>query len=277
MGLFDSIFRRSRRVTEDVPTTALPEQGRGLTVSVGNVQGVGLREEQEDSFAILNATDAAALAREGLLAVVCDGMGGMADGKQASETAVALLCQSFRERQPEAAVPRWFRESVHAVSNGVYQQFSGRSGTTLAAVHIHENALHWVSVGDSAIYLCRSGGVFQLNREHTFLNRLYARELAEDIICRERAEQDEDARRLTAFVGMDHLEEVDGSLRPLPLQPGDVLLLCSDGISGVLTPPELLEAMGLEPGQGCALLETLVLEKQVPEQDNYTGIMISCK
>ena len=145
------------------------------------------------------------------------------------------------------------------------------------AVHIQRNQLHWVSVGDSAIYLYRSGGVFQLNREHTYLNQLYTRELTEDIICKERAEQDEDARRLTAFVGINCLEAVDGSLRSLPLQSGDVLLLCSDGISGVLTPPELMEAMRLPTDEGCTLLETLVLEKQVPEQDNYTGIMISCK
>ena len=275
MGLFDSVFRRSRRVTDDVPTVPLPKTG--LTFRVGNVQGVGLRERQEDSFAILNVSNAGALAREGLLAVVADGMGGMADGKQASESAVAALCQSFRERAEEMPVPQWFRESAHAVSDSVYEQFSGRSGTTLVAVHIQRNQLHWVSVGDSAIYLYRSGGVFQLNREHTYLNQLYTRELTEDIICKERAEQDEDARRLTAFVGIDRLTEVDGSLRPLPLQSGDVLLLCSDGISGVLTPPELMEAMRLAPDEGCALLETLVLEKQVPEQDNYTGIMISCK
>lgn len=275
MGLFDSVFRRSRRVTDDAPTVPLPKTG--LTFRVGNVQGVGLREGQEDSFAILNASNAAALAREGLLAVVADGMGGMADGKQASETAVGAFCELFRERAEETPVPQWFRESVHAVSDGVYEQFSGRSGTTLVAVHIQGDALQWVSVGDSAIYLLRNGGVFQLNREHTYLNQLYTRELAEDIICKERAEQDEDARRLTAFVGIDRLTEVDGSLRPLPLQSGDVVLLCSDGISGVLTPPELMEAMRLPPDEGCTLLETLALEKQVPEQDNYTGIMISCK
>ena len=262
MGLFDSVFRRSRRVTDDVPTVPLPKTG--LTFRVGNVQGVGLRERQEDSFAILNASNAGALAREALLAAVADGMGGMADGKQASESAVAALCQSFRERAEEMPVPQWFRESAHAVSDSVYEQFSGRSGTTLVAVHIQRNQLHWVSVGDSAIYLYRSGGVFQLNQEHTYLNQLYARELTED-------------RRLTSFVGINCLEAVDGSLRSLPLQSGDVLLLCSDGISGVLTPPELMEAMRLPTDEGCTLLETLVLEKQVPEQDNYTGIMISCK
>ena len=79
MGLFDIVFRRSRRVTDDAPTVPLPKTG--LTFRVGNVQGVGLREQQEDSFAILNVSNAGALAREGLLAVVADGMGGMADGK----------------------------------------------------------------------------------------------------------------------------------------------------------------------------------------------------
>ena len=54
-----------------------------------------------------------------------------------------------------------------------------------------------------------------------------------------------------------------------------MLLLCSDGISGVLSPPELKEAMSLEPDAGCALLETMVLEKQILEQDNYTGILIA--
>lgn len=136
--------------------------------------------------------------------------------------------------------------------------------------------MHWLSVGDSAIFLKRGGGVFQLNREHTYLNQLYARELEEETIDKTRAQSDADARRLTSFVGIDHLKEVDLNLRPWILKPGDVILLCSDGISGVLSPPELLEAMSLPPDEGCALLETMVLEKQIPEQDNYTGVMIAC-
>ena len=121
----------------------------------------------------------------------------------------------------------------------------------------------------------RDGGVFQLNREHTYLNRLYQQELEAGTLDKGRAETDPDARRLTSFVGIDHLQEVDLNLRPLALQPGDVILLCSDGISGVLTPPELMEAMSLDPAEGCGLLETMVLEKQIPEQDNYTGVMIA--
>lgn len=274
MGIFDGLLRHRRKVTDPEVTAELPRQRQGLTFQVGNVQGIGQRERQEDSFAIVNAANPQKIEQEGLLAVVADGMGGMADGKLASQCAVELLVEQFRQ---ESLSPLWLPSCVHSIGETIFRQFSGASGTTLVAVHIVGRALHWVSVGDSAIFLMRDGGVFRLNQEHTFLNQLYEKELEQEVICRERAEQDEDAHRLTAFVGIDHLKELDFSLRPLPLQSGDVLLLCSDGISGILTAPELMEAMALGSEAGCSLLETLVLEKGLPGQDNYTGILLSCK
>ena len=274
MGILDGLFPRRRRVTEDQETVKL--EGGGIRFQAANVQGMGDREGQEDSFALLNAADAAAVRREGLFAVVADGMGGMADGKAVSEGAVDALLQLFHALREEGDVPRQLREGVFAASDGLFQRFMGRGGTTVVAVRIFKGALHWISVGDSAIFLKRNGGVFQLNREHTCLNDLYLQALMEEPVDKAGAETHEDARRLTAFVGMRDLQTADQSLRPLPLKPGDVLLLCSDGISGVLTPAELLEAMSLPPQEGCALLETMVLEKGVPEQDNYTGVMIAC-
>ena len=281
MGLFDALFRRSRPA-ESMPVQPAaepdaPEETGPLAIRVANLQGIGEREEQEDSFAVLNATALAELSSQGLFALVADGMGGMEGGRQASEWAADFFVQLFRERDPKRSVPEWFYQSVHVVSDSVYRQFGGRSGTTLVAVHLLEDRLHWLSVGDSAIYLARDGGVFQLNREHTCLNQLYLQELEQPVIDKARAEQDEDARRLTSFVGIDRLAEVDLNLRPLPLKRGDALLVCSDGISGVLTPPELLEAMTLAPKEGAELLEHMVLEKGVPGQDNYTGILIACR
>ena len=281
MGLFDALFRRSRPV-ESIPVQPAaepdaPEETGPPAIRVANLQGIGEREEQEDSFAVLNATALAELSSQGLFALVADGMGGMEGGRQASEWAADVFIQRFRERDPKRSVPEWFYQSVHVVSDSVYRQFGGRSGTTLVAVHLLEDRLHWLSVGDSAIYLARDGGVFQLNREHTCLNQLYLQELEQPVIDKARAEQDEDARRLTSFVGIDRLAEVDLNLRPLTLKRGDALLLCSDGISGVLTPPELLEAMSLPPEESAALLEHMVLEKGIPGQDNYTGILIACQ
>ena len=274
MGLLDHLFGRGRRVTEDAATVELTAP-KSPALRVGNVQGLGARERQEDSFAICNASDPEALERQGLFAVVCDGMGGMADGNDASEAAVEAMVQLFRSLLEEGDVPRQLREGVLAVSDGIFQRFQGRSGTTAVAVRVLGDSLHWLSVGDSAIFLKRGECVFQLNREHTCLNDLYLQELHREPIQKERAEQDEDARRLTAFVGMDRLSRVDQSLRPWRLKPGDVILLCSDGISGVLTTPELKEAMSLPPDEGCHLLETMVGEKALPAQDKYTGVLIA--
>lgn len=277
MGILDGLFRRQRRVTEDQETVSLEGGAKGLRFQAANVQGLGDRDGQEDSFALCNAADAAALRREGLFAVVADGMGGMSDGKAVSEGAVEVLTQLFHALREEGNVPQQLREGIFAASDGLFERFCGRGGTTVVAVRVFDSTLHWISVGDSAIFLKRNGGVFQINREHTCLNDLYLQELRQEPIEKERAERHEDARRLTAFVGMQNLRTADQSLRPLKLEDGDVILLCSDGISGVLTPAEVLEAMSLDPQEGCALLENMVLEKRIPEQDNYTGVMIACK
>ena len=275
MGLFKLFSREKARPPGPVPERPAQEEGP-LTLRVANLQGQGERERQEDSFAAVNAAGPELQKAQGLLALVADGMGGMEDGKAASQWTAECFLQLFQERE-EADVPNWFYRSVHAVSDSVFHQFGGRSGTTLAAVHLLGDQLHWLSVGDSGIFLMRDGGVFQLNREHTCLNRLLLQELEREPIDKQRALSDPDAPRLTSFVGIDRLTEVDLSLRPLELQRGDSLLLCSDGISGVLTPPELMEAMSLEPEEGCVLLERMVLEKNVIGQDNYTGVLISCQ
>lgn len=275
MGLFKLFSREKARQPEPVPEPPAPAEGP-LAFLIANVQGQGERERQEDSFAVVNAADPELQKARGLLALVADGMGGMEDGKAASQWAAEYMLRLFRERETED-IPDWFYRSVHAVSDSVFQRFAGRSGSTLIAVHIREERLHWLSVGDSGIFLLRGGGVFQLNREHTCLNRLFLQELEREPIEKERALSDPDAPRLTSFLGIDRLTEVDLSLRPLELQRGDALLLCSDGISGVLSPPELMECMSLEPEEGARLLEQMVLEKNVIGQDNYTGVLISCQ
>ena len=278
MGLF-KLFSRGKPEAaslEPAQEAQVPREAGPPVLRLANVQGQGDRERQEDSFAIANAADAALQAGQGLLALVADGMGGMEDGKAASQWTAERFLQLFQEREGED-IPGWSYRSAHAVSDEVFRQFGGRSGTTLVAVHIQGERLHWLSVGDSAIYLCRNGGVFQLNREHTCLNRLFLQELEREVIEKERAVSDPDAPRLTSFVGIDRLTEVDLNLRPLVLQRGDALLLCSDGISGVLTAPELLECMSMDPEEGVRLLERLVFEKNVMGQDNYTGILISCQ
>ena len=215
MGLF-KLFSRGKPASEPVPEEPTAPAEGPLTLRIANLQGQGDRERQEDSFALVNPAQGELRDRQGLLALVADGMGGMEDGKAASQWAAERLLQLFQERETED-IPGWFYRSVHAVSDSVFQSFEGRSGTTLVAVHIREGLLHWLSVGDSAIFLARNGGVFQLNREHTCLNRLFLQKLEREVIEKERAVSDPDAPRLTSFIGIDRLTEVDLSLRPLTL------------------------------------------------------------
>ncbi|MBQ6899541.1 MAG: serine/threonine-protein phosphatase [Firmicutes bacterium] len=280
MGIFSNLFKANNKnnvpaVMDDNMSTAA-DTSENMSFDVSNVQGIGDREQQEDSFAVLNVGDVKLRKTQGLFAVVADGMGGMENGKFASEMVIDYVCELFRLSE-NIAYASALVDELPAVNNEIFNYFNGRSGSTLVAVRIFEGKLQWVSVGDSAIFIMRNGGVFQLNKEHAFINDLYEKELKETVICRERAENHEDAPRLTSFVGMDNLKEIDYNKRLLKLQKGDTLLLCSDGISGVLTPAEILEALSLEATESCRMLETFVLEKCVPEQDNYTGIVIRCR
>ena len=143
MGKLRDLLRRSRRVTEDVPTARLEKRPPAPPVLAGNVQGMGTRERQEDSFALLNAADMTAFRQKGLFAVVADGMGGLADGKEASEAAVSGFLQLFEHLTEDGDVSRQLVEGVYAVNEGLFQRFGGRSGTTAVAVRVFQGQLHW--------------------------------------------------------------------------------------------------------------------------------------
>ena len=82
---------------------------------------------------------------------------------------------------------------------------------------------------------------------------------------------------LTGFLGMPGLDEVDCSVLPLPIDGGDVLLACSDGVGGVLSPEEVAKALQMPtPEEMCASLEAMIASYNRPHQDNYTAIVIQC-
>lgn len=261
MGWINSVLRPRIRTKPSLPV-----------LQVGNLQGIGRRERQEDSFAVYNNIGPN---QNGLLAIIADGMGGLADGRAASELTIERFLQRFQKLDDSRSIPAHMKKTAQEISGIIHQEFSGNSGSTLVAAYISQGAVHWLSVGDSAIFLMRNGGVFQLNQEHTFLNKMYMEELEKPVMDCAGVESHEDASRLTAFIGIEPLEKTEVSFQPLQLADGDALLLCSDGISSVLSSPELMEAMRLNPEDGCKLLDLLIQEKGIVEQDNYTGIMIS--
>lgn len=233
-------------------------------LELANLQGIGSREEQQDAFGISRM---ARMEEDGLLAVLCDGMGGMAEGGMiAAETAAEMVAMFPWE--DDGAVPEWVRQR----SGRVYQQFRGHGGTTLVAALLRGRSLSFWCVGDSDLFLLREGRLYALNVRQEFRNDLILRAL-EGAFPVEDAFTDPQAGALSEYIGKEDVK-CDYTYLPFSLQPEDALLLCSDGVSDTLTLKQIREAMALPPQACCDKLEEEILAAGKPNQDNYTAIIL---
>lgn len=229
-----------------------------------NLQGVGNREEQQDAFGISQMDR---YEENGLLAVLCDGMGGMTEGGMIASQTAAELMRTFPWEEDDAVVSWISRRSAK-----VYQQFRGHGGTTLVATLLKENRLSFWCVGDSDLFLLREGKLYALNTRQEFKHDLVLRAL-EGAFPVEEAFHDPQAGALSEYIGKEEVK-CDHTHIPLPLQPEDALLLCSDGVSDTLTLRQIGDAMALSPQQCCEKLEEEILAAEMPNQDNYTAIVL---
>lgn len=232
-------------------------------LELANLQGIGSREEQQDAFGI---SPVDRYEEDGLLAVLCDGMGGMAEGGLIASETTSQLMGSFPWAE-DSSVPGWIAQH----SARVYQQFRGQGGTTLVAAMLKENRLSFWCVGDSDLFLLREGRLYSLNIRQEFKNDLVLRAL-EGAFPVEEAFCDPQADALSEYIGKEKAK-CDHTRIPFLLQPEDALLLCSDGVSDTLTLKQIREAMALSPQACCDKLEEEILAAGKPNQDNFTAIV----
>lgn len=193
-------------------------------------QWVGKRPKQEDAYGVRHFPD-------GSLAVVCDGMGGHMYGELASSTAVRAFIDSFAESLAAGDdVAESLHEGLMSANDAVGELFAAPEtygGTTLVAAFAGHGVLHWVSVGDSALYLWRRENLRRLNADHSM------RAVYEKFICpggMTRKEAMAGGHVLRSAVTGEEIPMVDESHRPLPVLPGDRIILCSDGLETLLSP-----------------------------------------
>jgi len=255
----------------------------GLTAGV--VQHIGQRDEQEDSFAVFDPTDPRRRGG-GVLAVVADGMGGHSHGREASQIAVHTVLAGYAEKRLDEPVPvallrllQAANAAVHglAVPGALMDQLNN-PGTTLTAAVIHDDyRLSWVSVGDSRLYLYRQGRVYRITADHVF-GRDLDRAAARGLVSAETARQHPEREALTSYLGVPVLTAVDCNRRQsYPLQPGDRLLLCSDGLYRGLSEAEMAAELACaDAGAAAGALVARVLAKQRRYQDNATALVLAC-
>ena len=281
--LFESAFRRfrMRRVAAPEPEPAAPPErwasavihtpGSGIRHASG--QSRGRRERQEDDLAHI---DGDTLAPEGnhSVALVADGMGGHAAGNVASRTAVRGFLQAYGTR----GHPRDRLRSALDRANAAIAEEMDRDaalsgmGTTLLAAAVTEEGLHWISVGDSPLYLFRAGRLERLNEDHS-MRPVIARLLEEDP---DAASHYSPNQLLSVLMG-GRIEKTDAPATPRPLEAGDIVLLATDGIE-TLNEEEMAALIAGRRADGPPAVVEAVLDavdaKGRPRQDNTSLFVI---
>lgn len=254
---------------ETVEETVCPIPG----VSIGKIHDIGRRDYQQDSFG-----QTAVLRNTGILAVLADGMGGLSGGERVSQK-IVMEALTFGSTLQANQVPTALPGMVAGINRAVNQMLGPKglytSGSTVVSALITGNALRWISVGDSRVYLYRDGQLSQLSRDHDLLQD-WMPDILEGKRSMAEALRDPNGRKLTSFIGMGELRHVDYNRTPIPLLPGDRVLLMSDGVYGTVSDAEMAAIL-----RDCGSVQLAashigqrIMGAALPYQDNYTLIVL---
>jgi len=182
------------------------------------------------------------LAQHGQLFIVADGVGGGAAGREASHWAIRVAVERYYDA-PGLDLLADLQSAVVTANASLFQYLQSlnttQAGTTMVAAAIFGNRLYYVNAGDSRAYLIRGGASYRLTRDHTLVQR----KIDAGQITPEAAELDPERNVITRSLGAAPQIEVD-AFPPLDLQSGDVILLCSDGLTDMVAEPELARLVG---------------------------------
>jgi len=218
--------------------------------------------------------------RFGLLAVVCDGMGGHVGGREASTAALATIFEAFEQAPPGAAPREVLRDAIRLANVrvrglGVPSEEAGaapgggRPGSTVVAVLVHGGGTEVAHVGDSRVYLVQQSEVFQITRDHSMVQEM----VDAKILTQSQAAIHPDANKITRALGID--DDVEVSVRPQPLAhvAGDTFVLCSDGLSDLVEAADIQRIVsGDPPAQAAGKLVDLANARG--GHDNITVMLV---
>ena len=247
----------------------------------GNAQWIGARQEQQDAFGFAGFDDRGQARDQAVLAVVADGMGGLSGGRAASQGAVSAFLAAWQARPAQQPVPECLLVAIEAANRAVHQLAcatagEGEVGTTLVAVVITGNQLYWIAAGDSRIYWYRAadGSLTPCNEEHNLALQLW-RQAPDAGMSADEIAHYPGHDHLISFLGLAAIPEIDRNVRPLSLQPGDWLLLCSDGVDGTLSRDDLASSLAGDPQWAAEGIIARVQARNRPHQDNATVAILA--
>lgn len=231
--------------------------------------GLSRRENQDSSaFSVISSGC--------VWAVICDGMGGAAGGKTASSIAVEHITEfinrEYHERMNDSDLSSMLIQAVESANALVYQralsdpELAGM-GTTCDLAFVKGSSVYVVHVGDSRTYSIRGGKILQLTEDHSVVAEMVRRgELTE-----EQAQRHPNKNFITRALGVSptvHIDYIEADF-----SYGDVILLCSDGLSNFVSQAEMVKTV--HENRGVMLIDTLVgIAKSRGGSDNITVTVI---
>ena len=255
---------------------------------VGRTDVGRTREHNEDSFLVADLTTGRMLpdngadnypaGERGLLFAVADGMGGAAAGEIASDMAVQSLMETLSERWTSgevASTPEGFaqalREAAETANERIHlfalqhPEYRGM-GTTATIAGLLGDTLYLAQVGDSRAYLVRGGEALQLTKDQSLMQQLV--EAGE--ITPEEAERSERRNIILQALGPESTVAID--LTDQPVRRGDVLLLCSDGLSSIVGKQDIARAVQEEPDLDAVCRRLIAQANENGGPDNITVV-----
>lgn len=246
---------------------------RAMTILVRAATDLGLRRQNnEDSYGCWLPEAEEERERRGLLLTVADGMGGVKGGEVASRITVESLMHAYRD-SAGADVAADLHDALVSANRTVHRESVEHPeldgmGTTCTAAVVRGREVYVAHVGDSRAYFVRAGRIRQLTHDHSLVGQL----VRDRQLTAEQAKNDPRRNVVTRSVGIGSEVDVDAGRVPESLRDGDVLILCTDGLHGLVSDDELSSAVrDRDLDQACDRLVALAKQRGGP--DNITVIL----
>lgn len=243
-----------------------------MQIEYAKISALGNRQDNQDRAAVVVAEEAA-------LMLVFDGMGGHSDGARAAETGLKTVQEMFTSSRLPIFDPQGFLYTALAKAHddvvrlGADLAVDFRPRATCAVCLVQENGSFWAHIGDSRIYQIRDGGVLARSRDHSHVEVL----IQEGAITEEEALDHPMRNFVECCIGGDAPVPDMSLTRKMPLEPGDILLACTDGLWSGLRDTEIAE-LGSRPSESLAedlkALSARALVANSPYSDNTTGTVL---
>jgi serine/threonine protein phosphatase PrpC len=243
-----------------------------LRLDVAQLTDVGRkREHNEDNMAYVIPKDPQVMAAKGALFIVADGMGGHAAGEVASEIAVDTVSNTYyQDDSDDVAGP--LLQAIKRANSAIHQRAAENMlrsgmGTTCVAAVLRGNMAYIANVGDSRAYIVRGNQVRQISQDHSWV----AEQVRAGLLTEEQARTHAQRNVITRCLGTQPDVEVDVFRERL--EEGDSLVLCTDGLSGLISDEELKRIVAqFVPQESVYHLVERANENGGP--DNITAIVV---